>query len=347
MRAMAVTDYGRPLELLDLSLPRPGPGEALVRILYCGVCYTDVKTVTGHMPYSATLRLPHVAGHEISGEVAAVGAGATLREGTRVVVFNYWACGACRLCRAGRENLCLDLRGWVGFTTPGGFQEYLVVPEAALLPLPDGIPSDAAAAISCAIGTSYRAVVTRGATAPGETVFVIGSGGVGLHTVQIARAAGARVLVADVDERKLARAREFGAEAPPDLGRAAEWVLDATGGAGADVVVDTAGREESLRLGSRVVARGGRVVLVGYVVGERHTFPSAEAVLEEVSYLGSRYATRDEVARAIRLVAGGAVRPVVDAVFELEQANDALARVSGGDACGRIVLRVGRAARGS
>jgi D-arabinose 1-dehydrogenase-like Zn-dependent alcohol dehydrogenase len=120
MKAMAVVDYARPLERIDLPVPEPGPGAVLVRILYCGVCYSDVKTATGRMPYSAELRLPHVPGHEIAGEVAAVGPGATLREGQRVVVYNYWGCGACRSCRAGEENLCLALRGWVGFTSPGG-----------------------------------------------------------------------------------------------------------------------------------------------------------------------------------------------------------------------------------
>jgi propanol-preferring alcohol dehydrogenase len=338
---MAVVDYTRPLELLDLAVPEPGPGQVLVRVLYCGVCYSDLKTATGHMPFSSRLRLPHVPGHEVSGEVAAVGGDAALRQGQRVVVYNYWACGACRTCSAGEENICLDLKGWVGFTTPGGFQEYLDVPRSAVLPLPDSIPPEHAATLSCAIGTSYRAVVTRGQVAPGATVLVIGVGGVGLHAVQVARAAGARVLAVDTEPRKLERAREHGAVARAlASAHAAEWVRENTDGAGADLVVDTAGKRESLALASAAVRIGGRVVLVGYTVGEAYPVPSAETVLGEVTYLGSRYVKRDELARAIQLVAAGAIRPVVDTVLDLEQANEAFARLQRGDPAGRVVLRV-------
>src|SRR5918912_1158196 len=192
MRAMAVVDYARPLELLDLPVPTPGDGEVLVRVRYCGLCYSDVKTVTGHMPYSATLRLPHVAGHEIAGVVDQAGPGTTLRPGQRVVVYNYWACGTCRSCRAGEETVCLNLRGWVGFTSPGGFQEYLVVPEKYALPLPHSIADQQAAALSCATGTSYRAVISRGKVAAGESVLVVGAGGGRVQAGPGGRAGGAR-----------------------------------------------------------------------------------------------------------------------------------------------------------
>lgn len=347
MRAMAVVDYTRPLERLELPVPSPRPGEVLVRVLACGVCYSDLKTATGHMPYSPTLRLPHVPGHEIVGEVAARGQGTVLREGQRVVVYNYRGCGSCARCRAGEENICLDLQAWVGFTTPGGFQEYLAVPQSHVLPLPEGIPTEAAAAISCATGTSYRAVVTRGRVAPGETVLVIGAGGVGLQAVQVARAAGARVLAVDVDDHKLAQATRCGASATARAGEASEeWVREQTGGAGADLVLDTAGREGSLALASAAVRVGGRVVLVGYTVGAAFPIPSCETVLGEVSYLGSRYVQREELARAIQLVAAGAVRPAVDAVLDLAEANDAFARLARGEPAGRLVLRVAQESRG-
>ncbi len=341
MRAMAVVDYRRPLELVERSVPTPGPGEVLVRVLACGVCYSDVKTATGHMPYSPTLRLPHVPGHEIVGTVAARGAGAMLREGQRVVVYNYRGCGTCPRCRAGEENVCLDLQAWIGFTSPGGFQEYLAVPESHVLPLPDSTPTEMAAALSCATGTSYRALVARGRVQPGETVLVVGVGGVGLQAVQVARASGARVLAVDVDDRKLARALSCGAGAAARADQmTAAWVRDQTDGAGADLVVETAGREAALALASAAVRVGGRVVLVGYTVGAAFRIPSAETVLGEVSYVGSRYVKRDELARAVALVASGAVQPAVDAVLDLEQANEAFARLVRGEPAGRLVLRV-------
>src|SRR5207237_2464377 len=130
---------------------------------------------------------------------------------------------------------CLDLRGWVGFTSPGGFQQYLAVPEQYALPLPEAISPEQAAALSCATGTSYRAVVTRGRVAAGETVLVVGAGGVGLQAVQIARAAGARVLAVDVDARKLARPEACGAAASALADEnAARWARQLTDG-GADL----------------------------------------------------------------------------------------------------------------
>src|SRR5262249_37092467 len=158
----------QPMQLLDLPTPEPRDGEVLLRVRCCGVCYSDLKTATGHMPYSASLKLPHVAGHEIVAE--------TVPDAQRVVVYNYWPCGRCRSCRGGRDTVCSDLLGWVGFTSPGGFQEYLCVPEQYVLPVPDSIPDEQAAAISCATGTSYRAIVTRGDVRPGEVVLIVGVG---------------------------------------------------------------------------------------------------------------------------------------------------------------------------
>ena len=96
---MAVVEYGRPLEMLDVPEPRPAPGEALVEVLACGLCYSDVKTIRGHMPYSASLRLPHVAGHEVSGRVVEVNGPSRLRPGDRVVAYHVWGCHRCAACR--------------------------------------------------------------------------------------------------------------------------------------------------------------------------------------------------------------------------------------------------------
>jgi D-arabinose 1-dehydrogenase-like Zn-dependent alcohol dehydrogenase len=236
--------------------------------------------------------------------------------------------------------VCLNLRGWVGFTSPGGFQEYLVVPEKYALPLPDSIPDQQAAALSCATGTSYRAVISRGKVAAGESVLVVGTGGVGLQAIQVARAAGARVFATDVDARKLARARELGATTPPEADSdPAGWLCERTDG-GADLVIEAAGKAESLALAGAAARPGGRVVMVGYTVGERFPIPSSETVLGEVSYIGSRYVKRDELARAVELVASGVVNPALDEIFELRDANAAMQRLTSGAACGRVVLRV-------
>src|SRR5579864_2327792 len=246
MRAMAVTQYGAPLRLLDLPQPAPGPGQVLVRVLGCGVCRSDLKIADGAMPFSPALRLPHVPGHEIAGEIVGFGPpedgetpGRTgLRTGDRVVVYNYWGCRTCPHCEAGEENLCERLRGWTGFTSPGGFQEYLVVPEDCVLPLPPNVPPEHGGPLSCALGTAYHAVVTQGAVRAGESVAILGAGGVGLHAVQVVRAAGGRALAVDLQRHRLDAARVAGAEgAFPAGADAAGAVREATGGRGADIVV--------------------------------------------------------------------------------------------------------------
>ena len=343
MRAMAVVDYNAPLELLDLPVPKRQPGLVLIRILACGVCYSDYKTAHGRMAYSPTLKLPHVPGHEICGEVVEAGPEAGLRTGERVIVYNYWSCGRCALCRMGQENLCENLQGWVGFTTPGGFEEYLAVPSERLLRLPDGITPEQAAPTSCSLGTSYRAVVTRAQARPGQVIVVQGVGGVGLNSVQVARAAGARVLAVDIDPKHLEVAVKLGATKGAIAGEPARaMVHDFTSGLGADAVIDTVGHEESLHEAAMMTRRGGRVVGVGYIVGGFAKIQTDDYVLREVEFVGSRYVQRHELERAIQMLASGEVQNVVDDVLPLQDVNEAFTRLEQGKVIGRTVLRVAK-----
>jgi alcohol dehydrogenase len=361
MRAMAVVQYGAPLRLLDLPRPAPGPGQVLLRVLGCGVCRSDLKIADGAMPFSATLPLPHVPGHEIAAEIVEFGpsagaaagtrapsrdapAGPALHPGDRVVVYNYWGCRTCAYCQAGEENLCERLRGWTGFTSPGGFQEYLAVPDDCVLPLPSGVPAEHGGPLSCALGTAYHAVVTQGGVRPGEMVAILGAGGVGLHAVQVARAAGARVLAVDLQRHRLDAAEAAGADAAVPAGDgAADAARARTGGKGADVVIDTVGHHRSLVTATDLVRRGGRIVLVGYTVAaaDYPPLPSERVVLGQLTVTGSRYVTRRELRRAFDLVERGLVRPIVADEVPLERANDALAMVRDDRVTGRVVVRIG------
>jgi len=343
MRAMVVARYGAPLQMADLPKPSPGPGQVLVRIIGCGVCRSDLKVVAGAMPFSASLPLPHVPGHEISGEIAALGSGARGRVGDRVVVYHYWACRMCAHCQAGEETLCTNLRGWAGFATPGGFQEYLAVPDDCVLPLPANVPPEHGGPLTCALGTAYHAVVSRGGLRAGEAVVVLGAGGVGLQAVQIARAAGAFVFAVDIQPHRLEAARAAGAEDAFPAGEAATArVRAATGGRGADVVIDTVGHGGSLVASTALVRSGGRIVGVGYTTqpDDYPPVPTERLVLGQLTVLGSRYATRLELRQALSLVARGLVHPVISGEVPLEQANEALAMVREDRATGRIVVRV-------
>ncbi len=192
MRGMVVTEYGAPLEERDLDPPQPVPGHALIQVLTCGVCFSDVKIARGKMPFSEGLSLPHVPGHEICGRVLECDPADGFTPGDRVVVYNVWPCGRCDRCQAGEEHICRAPEVRAGFTEPGGFRERMVVPVGRLLRVPEGLSDAEAAPLTCALGTAYRATVTRGGVAAGSRVVVIGLGGVGIHALQIAGAAGAR-----------------------------------------------------------------------------------------------------------------------------------------------------------
>ncbi len=341
MRAMVVRDYESPLELMELPLPEVMPGSVLVRVLTCGVCYSDVKTARGQGAHRDTLPLPHVPGHEICGQIAHAGRNTGFREGDRVIVYNYWSCGECDLCRMDLEHLCENMQGRVGFTVPGGFQEYVAVPAHRLLHLPDGISPEQAAPSSCALGTSFRAVITRGQVRPGMTVVIQGVGGVGLNSLQVARAAGAQVVAVDIDSRHLQMAAQLGAAKvtmPEEHAREAVSAL--THGLGADVLIDTVGREDSLMRAAQLVRPEGRVVGVGYTVGALAQIPINDFVGREIEFVGSRYVRQCELEQALRMLANGQVRNVIDDVLPLEKVNQAFTKLEQGNVVGRVVLRV-------
>lgn len=341
MKGMAVTAYGEPLEPLELERSRLPPGHARLEILTCGVCFSDVKTARGQMPFSDRLSLPHVPGHEICARVLETDPPGAIEPGTTVVVYHLWPCRSCARCRAGEDNLCVDPRGWAGFTDPGGFQEELVAPLDRLTTVPPGIDPVHAAPLTCALGTAYRAVTTRGQVRPGTRALVIGLGGVGIHALQVAAAAGARADGVELSERAIAVAADLGLTAhrgdDPETERR---VLAGTDEEGVDVVIDTVGTPDSLRQAERLVRPGGRIVAVGYSLGRDLELPITRFVLEELELVGSRYVRMDELERAIRLVADGRVRMVIDAVEPLERANEAFGALEAGEVVGRVVLDV-------
>jgi D-arabinose 1-dehydrogenase-like Zn-dependent alcohol dehydrogenase len=341
MRAAAVSAYDQPLLVTDISPPELKHGHALLDVLACGVCWSDVKTSRGHMPFSHALSLPHIPGHEICGRVVETDPPGAMKSGTLVVVYHVWPCRVCARCRAGEDNLCRNPDAWAGFTHPGGFQEQIVAPLDRLLPVPSNIDPIHAAPMTCALGTAYHAVVTRGGVAAGATVAVIGLGGVGIHALQIAGAAGAQASGLDVSQAAIEAAQqlELSAYHAPDLDQERRLLAGADG-EGIDIVIDTVSNPSTIAQANRLVRPGGRIVSVGYSLDSSFDIPTARFVLDEIELLGSRYVRMDELARAIRLVATGRIQTVVDRVEPLENANRALEALEAGEVVGRAVLDI-------
>lgn len=348
MRGIVVTEYGERLESRELEEPALRPGHALLEVLACGVCFSDVKIARGKMPFSDELELPHIPGHEICARVLASDPEGAIAPGARVVVYNVWPCGRCDRCLAGEEQICRAPQTRAGFTEPGGFRERMIAPLERLLVVPDGIDSAHAAPMTCALGTAYRAVVTRGGALPGARMAIIGLGGVGIHALQVARAAGALAVGIDRSAAALevAQGLDLAALQAEDPGTFTE-LMERSGGLGYDAVIDTVGRPETIELAISLLRPGGRLVAVGYAVERAFEAPSAKLVLEELQLIGSRYARRSEMEQAIRLVADGRVKMIVDQVLPLEQADEAFAALERGEVVGRLVLSVADQGQGS
>ncbi|MBV8913898.1 MAG: zinc-binding dehydrogenase [Acetobacteraceae bacterium] len=211
-------------------------------------------------------------------------------------------CGHCRYCRGGREPLCAEevFLGDVGLN--GGYAEYLAIDADGVVPVPDGVDARAASIASCAIGTAYHAVVVIGAVRPGDAVLVTGaSGGVGLHAVQIAKAAGSVVLAASSSPGRATALRQAGADHLVLHGRGEDYfgqVRDLTAGEGVDVVIDTVGTPvfQSAR---RSLARGGRWVMVGQLTGDFVPFNPAQLFLKGIQLLSSTSVTREELRQCL------------------------------------------------
>ncbi|MFI1174574.1 Zn-dependent alcohol dehydrogenase [Streptomyces melanogenes] len=276
VRAAVLPSVGSPLEVTEIELPEPGPGQVRVRLAAAGVCHSDLSLSNGTM----RVPVPAVLGHEGAGTVVSVGEGVTSVAPGDGVVLN-WApsCGSCHPCSLGEVWLCVNAltgAGAVYARTAAGtelhpglnvaaFAEETVVAENCLLPLPEGIPLTEAALLGCAVLTGYGAIHHSAKVREGETVAVFGVGGVGLATLQSARIAGAAQIVAvDVSPAKEELARRAGAT---DFVLASETtakgIRKLTGGHGVDVAVECVGRAVTIRTAWESTRRGGRTTVVG------------------------------------------------------------------------------------
>ena len=270
-RAYFLDAPGAPLSCRELQLPDPAPGEAIVEVLACGLCHTDLGFASGAVPTKHPL--PLVLGHEVVGTVVAAGEGASALKGRRVIVPAVLPCGTCAFCRAGRGNACPDQK-MPGNDINGGFATHMLVPAAPLVPLAmqNGGDVRELSVVADAVSTAYQAV-RRSCLATGDAAFVVGAGGVGSFVVQIARALGARVVACDVSAERLETAARFGAEAKLDVtakspqevrkashGIASEWGVSAL----RFRIFECSGTPEGQQLAFGLLARGATLLQVGY-----------------------------------------------------------------------------------
>ena len=335
MKAAVVSQLGAPLQVQDVPVPAPGPGQVLVRMESSGLCHTDIHAARGDWPVKPNP--PFVPGHEGIGVIERLGEGVTSRAvGDRVAIaWLGYACGECRYCIGGWETLC-EAQQNSGYSVDGAFAEYAVASAAFATPVPDGVSSRDAAPLSCAGVTTYKAIKVAG-VAPAERVAVFGVGGLGHLAVQYARIAGGFVIGVDVQDDKLQMARKLGADETVNAATTDPVeAIHALGGA--DVAVALAASQESFDQAFRSLRRGGRLVCVALPAHGSMTLPIFETVLQGKSVIGSIVGTRNDLADVFALHAAGRTR-VIAVDRKLDEVNEAMADVLAGHVPARVVFQ--------
>ncbi len=335
MLAVVITAYGGSLSAATRPVPKAGPGEALVRVRASGLCSTDIHLLSGRQPLG---ELPRIVGHELAGDVIALGEGVSQwRMGDRVTAAIDVTCGHCRHCLAGDTQLCRAMKR-IGFERDGGHTEVVAVPAANLVAVPAGISYEAAAILPDAVACMYHSLIHQGGVGIGQRVLILGVGGLGIHGVQIAKSAGAEVLATSRQPQRLALAERYGAVGVNTARESLKDVVaDFTDGEGVDVVADNIGTRESVLQGLSVLRPGGKFLVVAYL-DESFEVPSIPLFKTEQQIIGCRGSTRQDLIDVVRLVAGGQLMPVLGASYALQDIAQAVARLESGDLVGRIWL---------
>jgi NDMA-dependent alcohol dehydrogenase len=351
------------LEIREVEVSAPRAGEVLVRMAAAGVCHSDLHVIKGDL----SAPLPAILGHEGSGVVAEAGPGVRdVGPGDHVIPLWRLSCGECEYCTGGRPALCgagIEIRrtgtlpgGGTGFRLDGAeikrfggvstFSEYSVIPEKALLKIPQELPLDRAALLGCAVITGFGAVVNAARVRPGSQVAVFGCGGVGLNVIQTAALAGAGKLIAvDLKDNKLEYARQFGATHTVNgaAGNAVEQVRALTGGRGVDYAFEVVGLPATMRQAFDVLARCGVAVVVGIgPTTAEVSIPVIPLAWEDRVLMGSLYGSarpRIDIPRLIELYQGKKLKldELLTRTYPLEKLNDAYAALDRGEVARSVI----------
>lgn len=336
MRAAILRAYGEALEITELDDPTPGPRQVVVEVRACGVCGSDLFLQQGGFDSI----LPIVPGHEVAGIVAQVGAEVSeIAVGQLVAIYYIEHCDNCRFCNVGRPNVCLNLRR-MGLDFGGGFAEKLVVRVENLIPVEADLSAADLAVLTDAVATPYHALRSVARAQPGETVVVLGIGGIGSNAVQVARHLGCRTLAVSRSQKNLDLALELGADQVLKAGNdLAKRIADATKPAGPDIVVQTVGSATVDEQAIDMVGTGGRVVLIGAST-KRFSLRSVDLIWREAIIQGSRGFTPQEIRDVIELYRQGVITTahLTQHTRPLDEVNEALRDMQEGNVLRSVIV---------
>lgn len=341
MKAIIIPEHGG-VEVLrydsDYPTPSPDKGEVLIKVSATGLNRVDTFVRMGYPGIEITL--PHIPGGDIAGTVAEVGSGVEGVEiGSRVMVYSLLTCGECILCLEGKRNLCLNWK-CIGMQKKGGYAEYAVAPAENIIPLPDSVSFEDAAACSIAGLTAYHGIKTVGELQNGQSFFIWGgSGGLGTLAIQIAKHLGATVYTTGSSDEKVEIMRNLGADhAFNRLTQDVPAEIRKSAPIGLDLIMDYVG-PETFTTSWELLKKGGTLLLCGILTGRETNLNIQFTYLRHLSIKGLNLGTMDELKELLDLVADGTLKPYIGERFPLEEAAEAQKMMEENRHIGKIILK--------
>jgi D-arabinose 1-dehydrogenase-like Zn-dependent alcohol dehydrogenase len=342
MRAMRLTQVGKPLQEAEVDLPEIGASDVLIRVAACGICHSDEHYRAG---ISRIDRLPVTLGHEIAGWIEKVGADIRhVTPGDRVCVHYLAHCGTCEFCVRGWEQFCPTVE-MIGKHRDGGYAEFIKVPGRNAFALPDEISFEIGAIMMCSSATALHAL-NKARLKPGESIAIFGFGGLGFSALQLARAFDCdQIYVVEINPAKLALIQELGAVGiDANKGNPVEQIMDATNGKGADVSLELIGSAKTMRQAVQCLSALGRAALVGLTAESMSIFPYTELIKKEIEIIGVSDHLASELPTLIEFARSGELRFPPGALrfvdLDAEQINASLDAFQNSTDHIRTVIRV-------
>lgn len=343
MKAVVIHEHGGLdyLKVEELAEPRIAQNEVILQVRSASLNHLDIWVRKGRPVLE--LQMPHILGSDAAGIVIDKGTETHgFNIGDEVILNPGLSCGCCEYCRRGEQSQCVSF-GIIGMTKPGTFAEKVAVPFYNLWPKPAHMDFNEAAALPLAYQTAWRMLVTRAGLKAGETILIHGiGGGVALAALQLAKLAGAEVIVTSASDEKLVKAKKIGADHTINYkttSDVAEVVREITHGRGIDIVVDTVGAA-TWYTDFEAVRRGGRIVLCGATGGATAQTDLQSLYWNQITVLGSTMGSNEDFRQMLEAVTAAKLKPIIDSVRPLESIKEATARMENAEQFGKIVLRV-------
>ena len=349
MKAARIVKLNEPLQVQELQTPTPKGTQILVKVQSVGVCHSDVHVWEGYyegiggQPLKTTdrgVKYPLTPGHEIAGIVEGLGEQVEgFSKNERVLIYPWIGEGLCPACRIGEENLCDKPRS-LGIYYDGGYAQYVLVPSYKyLVKIGNDMDTDTSAPLACAGLTSYGAVKNANLK-PDDNVVIVGTGGLGLMAIQLAKAiTGAKIIAMDIDDQKLDVAKKNGADITINSKKEdpVKAIMELTDKLGADAVIDFVNASKTVETDMQFLRRRARLVLVGLFGGELKLSLVAMPT-RAYRIIGSYTGTISDMIELVSLAKRGVIKPVVSNHFKLEQATEALTMLKDGKILGRGII---------